>query len=56
LRADNGAFADAVKLRGQGSGDLIWFYVSTEALKQAQGTIHFDVWLNEITYSLEHDN
>jgi len=53
LNADNGVFTDAVKLRGQGSHDLIWFYVSTEALKQAQGTIYFDVWLNQITYSFD---
>ena len=56
LTADNGDFSDAVKDRGQGSGNLIWFYVSTDALKQAQGTICFDVFLNEITYFLDGDD
>lgn len=53
LRTDNGAFADAVQDRGQGTGNLIWFYVSTDALMQAQGTIHFDILLNQITYFLD---
>lgn len=56
LIANNGDFSDAVKDRGQGSGNLIWFYVSTDALKQAQGTICFDVFLNEITYFLDGDD
>ena len=56
LIANNGDFSDAVKDRGQGSGNLIWFYVSTDALKQAQGTIRFDVLLNEITYFLDGDD
>ena len=56
LTADNGDFSAAVKDRGQGSGNLIWFYVSTDALKQAQGTIHFDVLLNDITYFLDGDD
>ena len=55
LRADNGEFIDAVKDRGYGSNNLIWFYVSTNALKQAQGTISFDIMLNQITYFL-YDN
>ncbi len=53
LRAENGEFADAINDRGQGSNNLIWFYVSTDALKQAQGTIRFDVLLNQITYFLD---
>ena len=56
LTANNGDFSNAVKDRGQGSGNLIWFYVSTDALKQAQGTICFDVFLNEITYFLDGDD
>ena len=56
LTADNGVFSDAVNDRGQGSGNLIWFYVSTDALKRSQGTIHFDVLLNEITYFLDGDD
>lgn len=55
LRADNGEFADAIADRGQGSNNLIWFYVSTDALKQAQGTIRFDVELNQIAYWLDGD-
>lgn len=56
LKADNGEFADAIADRGQGDNKLIWFYVSTDALKQAQGTIRFDVSLNEITYFLDGDD
>ena len=50
LKSDNGEFANAVSDRGQGSGNLIWFYLSTDALKKAQGIISFDIQLNEITY------
>ena len=56
LKADNGEFADAIADRGQGDNELIWFYVSTDALKQTQGTIRFDVSLNEITYFLDGDD
>lgn len=56
LKADNGEFADAIADRGQGGNELIWFYVSTDTLKQAQGTISFDVLLNEITYFLDGDD
>lgn len=51
LRADNGMYENAVGIRGQGPDRQIWFYVSTEALRQAEGTISFDIYLNKIKYS-----
>lgn len=54
LRAENGIYEHAVALRGQGQDNQIWFYVSTEALGQAEGTISFDICLNRIRYSSAH--
>lgn len=56
LRADNGEFTDAVHYRGEGSDELIWFYVSTDALKQAQGTISFDININQISYWMDGED
>lgn len=53
LRADNEVFEDAVSIRGQDPNHMIWFYVSTEALRQAEGTIQFDIVLNRIRYALD---
>lgn len=55
LRAENGAYEDSVHIRGLGSGDLIWFYVSTDSLKQAEGKISLDVYLNHIIYVKKND-
>lgn len=50
MRDQNTVYDDAVQVRGQGDNNLIWFYVSTDVLRQAEGTISFDVYLNQITY------
>lgn len=50
MRDQNTVYEDAVQVRGQGSNNLIWFYVSTDTLRQAEGTISFDIYLNRITY------
>ena len=50
LRADNAEFANAVKPRGLDGDGKIWLYMSTDALRQAEGTISFDIYLNEIHY------
>ncbi len=50
LRADNAEFVNAVKPRGLDGDGKIWLYVSTDALRQAEGTISFDIYLNEIKY------
>ena len=54
LRADNGVYENTVAVRGQGPDSQIWFYVSTDALRQAEGTISFDIYLNKIKYSSAH--
>ena len=54
LRVGNDAYKNGVDTRGQGPGNQIWFYVSTEALRQAEGTISFDICLNRIRYSSVH--
>jgi len=53
LRADNAIFEDAVNIRGQDYDHQIWFYVSSDALRQAEGTIQFDIVLNRIRYALD---
>jgi len=55
LKADNGEFPQAVHMRGQGPSERIWFYVATDALRRAQGTVRFDVTLNRITYGETED-
>ncbi len=50
LRTENAEYTDAIDYRGTGPETLILFYVSTEALKKAEGTISFDICLNSITY------
>lgn len=50
IRAENQVFDAAVSDRGQGSFEKIWFYVSTEAIKKAEGKIAFDIQLNILSY------
>ena len=56
LRDANKSYEDAVSTRGQGSGTKIWFYVSTEAMKQASERVEFDIKLNLITYLKKGEN
>ncbi len=50
LRTGNGNMDRAVKFRGQDSDERIWFYISTDALKQIEGAFGFDIRINQITY------
>ena len=52
LRTETGEIENAVHFRGQDSGERqrIWFYVSTDAIKQIGGAFSFDVRVNQITY------
>lgn len=56
LRTDNCKFYDAVDVRGQGPNNLICFYISTDALNQAQGIVSFDININKITYFLDAED
>lgn len=56
MRDQNTVYEDAVQVRGQGDNNLIWFYVSTDALRQAEGTISFDIYLNRLTYLKGKEN
>lgn len=56
IRAENQVFDAAVSERGQGSFEKIWFYVSTEAIKKAEGQIGFDIQLNMLSYLKEGKN
>ena len=56
IRAENQVFDAAVSERGQGSFEKIWFYVSTEAIKKAEGLIGFDIQLNMLSYLKEGKN
>lgn len=56
LRTDTIEFKNAIDDRGQGPNEQIWFYISTEAVRQAEGTISFDIYLNQITYSFDGAN
>ena len=53
LKTDVSVFEKAVDDRGQGPNEQIWFYVSTEAVRQAKDTISFDIYLNQIAYSFD---
>lgn len=46
----NTVFENAVLVRGEGPGNVIAFYVSSDALRKAEETVSFDVALNKITY------
>lgn len=50
LAADNGEYSDAVSMRAQGPGERFVFYVSTEAVKAAEGSMKMSVKLNELWY------
>lgn len=51
LRDDVTVHENAVLVGGQGPGESICFYVSTDALAQAEGTLCIDIFLNKLTYS-----
>ena len=53
LRDNNTVYPGAVNTRGHGPGSQFWFYVSTDACKQAEGTLYFEVVLNEIEYEAD---
>ena len=52
IRTASGNFEDAVQIRGGGSGvrPELWYYVSTDVLKQIDGAFEFDIHLNQISY------
>ncbi len=50
LRTEQKNIENAVKFRGQDSDERIWFYISTDALKQIDGAFAFDIRINQITY------
>jgi len=56
IRADNQEFNAAVSDRGQGSFEKMWFYLSTDALRKAEGRIEFDIQLNKLSYLKEGKN
>ena len=51
LRDSKGSFEKAVSDRGNGPGDQVWFYVSTEACKAATGVMQIDMYCNELSWS-----
>lgn len=53
LRDNNTVYPGAVNTRGHGPDSQFWFYVSTDACKQAEGTLYFEVVLNEIEYEAD---
>jgi len=56
LRDNNTVYPGAVNTRGHGPDSQFWFYVSTDACKQAEGTLYFEVILNEIEYEADLRN
>lgn len=50
VRTDNQVFDAAVTDRGQGSFEKIWFYLSVDAMRNAEGRIEFDIQLNTLSY------
>ncbi len=50
LHAGNGDIPEAVHVRGQDGDGTIWYYISTDALKQATGNISFDIRVNALSY------
>lgn len=50
LHCENGSIPDAVHFRGQDGDGTIWFYVSADALKQAEGRIAFDIMISSFSY------
>ena len=53
LRDNNTVYPGAVNTRGHGPDSQFWFYVSTDACKQAEGNLYFEVILNEIEYEAD---
>ena len=50
IRTASGNFEDAVRFRGDSGRTDLWYYVSTEALRQIDGAFEFDIHLNQISY------
>ena len=52
LRTETDQMENAVRFREQDSNgrQRIWFYVSTDAIKQIDGAFAFDIRINQITY------
>ena len=53
LRDNHTVYPGAVNMRGHGPDSQFWFYVSTDACKQAEGALYFEVVLNEIEYEAD---
>jgi len=53
LRDSDTVYPNAVQTRGHGPDSQFWFYVSADACRQAEGTMYFEVVLNEITYEAD---
>ena len=50
LRDDTTAYENTVLVHSQGPDRQISFYVTTEALTKAEGTLSMDIFLNQLTY------
>jgi len=50
LRSADSHFENAVLFRGQDADGAIWFYISSDALRNADGKIAFDIQLNTLSY------
>ena len=50
LRDDTTAYENTVLVRSQGPDMQISFYVATEVLAKAEGTLSMDIFLNRLTY------
>ena len=53
LRDNHTVYPGAVNMRGHGPDSQFWFYVSTDACKQAEGALYLEVVLNEIEYEAD---
>lgn len=56
LRDSYTVYPGSVQTRGHGPDSQLWFYVSTDACKQAEGTMYFEIVLNEIEYEADQKN
>ena len=50
LRDDRNTYEDAVGIRSEGPAQMFTFYAETDVFKQAEGTVQFDHYCNQITY------
>lgn len=55
LKNEDREYINAIDLQGEDFYGLS-FYVSADALKKCEGTVSFDITLNEITYCLDADD